>query len=131
MEKGLMKILVIDDELPICELLDEFLSYQGFQVTTAINGEEALLKFKENRPQVVLLDIKMPGMDGLEVLRRIKEIDSGTGVIMISAFGDVNTVQEALQRGANDYLEKPIDLERLRKILIDWQESPESKNSNA
>jgi two-component system response regulator (stage 0 sporulation protein F) len=118
-----MKVLVVDDELPICELLDEFLSEQGFQVSVATNGEEALALFEQESPQMVLLDIKMPGMDGMDVLRRIKEIDSGPGVIMISAFGDSSIVTEALQKGANHYMEKPIELKRLSELLVEWQSS--------
>ena len=126
-----MKVLVVDDELPICGLLYEFLSHQGFQVTTATNGEEALSKFKNERTHVVLLDIKMPGMNGMDVLRKIKEIDSGTGVIIISAFGDASTVQEALRRGANHYMDKPIELDRLREILVEWQNSLDSRGCDA
>ena len=118
-----MKVLVVDDELPICELLDEFLSEQGHEVSTATNGEEALLVFEKEAPQMVLLDIKMPGMDGMEVLRRIKEIDSDSGVIMISAFGDTSTVQEALQKGAYHYMEKPIELMQLHELILDWEQA--------
>ena len=123
MGKGLMRILVVDDELSICELLYEFLSQQGYQVITATNGEEAISKFEENRPNMIILDIKMPGMSGIDVLRKIKEMDRDTGVIMLSAFGDFNSIQEALQMGANYYMQKPMELERLMKILIAWQES--------
>ena len=92
-----MKILVVDDELQICELLDEFLSVQGHQITAVTSGEEAIIEFQANKTPVVLLDIRMPGMSGIEVLRRIKEIDSNTGVIMLSAFGDPDTVKEEFQ----------------------------------
>jgi len=112
-----MKILVVDDELPICDLLYEFLSLQGYQVTTATNGREAISKFEENCPDVVILDIRMPEMNGIEVLQKIKEIDSNAKVIMLSAFGDSKTIEKALQMGASYYMEKPLEFDRLMKIL--------------
>jgi len=116
-EEELMKILVVDDELPICDLLYEFLSLQGYQVTTATNGREAISKFEENCPDVVILDIRMPEMNGIEVLQKIKEIDSNAKVIMLSAFGDSKTIEKALQMGASYYMEKPLEFDRLMKIL--------------
>jgi DNA-binding response OmpR family regulator len=121
MENELIKILVVDDELLICELLDAFLSQKGYQVTTATDGKEAIRKFEKERPHIVLLDIKMPGVSGVEVLRRIKEISSDTVVIVITALGDMDTVQNTQKMGANDYLMKPIELEHLEKILVAWQ----------
>jgi len=121
--KGPAKILVVDDEILICELLDEFLSMIGYQVTTTTKGQEAISKFEEINPDVVMLDIKMPKITGIEVLRKIKEINSDTIVIMLSAFGDSNIVRESLQIGANYYMEKPIDLEGLKNILVTLQES--------
>lgn len=123
MGKGPAKILVVDDEILICELLDEFLSMIGYQVTTTTKGQEAISKFEEINPDVVMLDIKMPKITGIEVLRKIKEINSDTIVIMLSAFGDSNIVRESLQIGANYYMEKPIDLEGLKNILVTLQES--------
>jgi len=115
-----MRILVVDDEVPICELLDEFLSQEGHQVMTAHSGEGAICKFEETLPHMVLLDIKMGGISGIEVLRRIKEIDPNAGVIMLSAFGDSQTIQNAIQGGADYYMEKPIELRRLRELLAKW-----------
>jgi DNA-binding response OmpR family regulator len=112
-----MNILVVDDEMFICELLDEFLSRLGYEVTTATNGEEALAKFSEKRYSVVLLDIKMPGMNGRELLRRIKAIDSRTDVIVVSAFGDGVTVKDMLQMGADDFLIKPFELDNVEQLL--------------
>ena len=123
MGKGPAKILVVDDEILICELLDEFLSMIGYQVTTTTKGQEAISKFEEINPDVVMLDIKMPKITGIEVLRKIKKINSDTIVIMLSAFGDSNIVRESLQIGANYYMEKPIDLEGLKNILVTLQES--------
>ena len=112
-----MNVLVVDDEMFICELLNEFLSKLGYSVTTATNGEEALARFAEKRYSVVLLDIKMPGMNGRELLRRIKAIDSRTDVIVVSAFGDGVTVKDMLQMGADDFLIKPFELSDVEELL--------------
>ena len=112
-----MRILVVDDEQSICQLLEEFLLLKGYEVSTATNGDDAITQFKRQTPHVVLLDIKMPGMTGIEVLRRIRETDRTTAVVMLSAFGDVDTIRNALSIGANYYVEKPVDLQRLEKIL--------------
>ena len=117
MGQEIMKVLVVDDEDFICELLDEFLSLKGYDVTTARNGDEALLDFVENKPDLVLLDIRMPGISGVKVLRKIKNIDKDVRVIMLSAFGDAATVQDALELGAAHYLQKPVKFEQLSNIL--------------
>ncbi len=125
-----MKMLVVDDEEYICEILHEFLSLQGYQVDTAANGEDALKKYEADRPEVVLLDIRMPGIGGIDILRRIKEIDSRVGIIMLSAFGDEETVNEVLQMGADYYLQKPVEFERLMEILTSLQESLDTGDSD-
>jgi len=117
-----MKILVVDDEKQICGLLDEFLSQKGYQVITATSGEEALERLEEESPHLILLDIRMPGMDGMECLRIIKEKDEKTGVIMTTGVGDMDTIKEALKLGVNDYILKPIDLDYLEKLIISWKQ---------
>ena len=118
-----MRVLVVDDELFICELLDEYLSLLGYQVNIATNGKEAISQFKENRPQIVLLDIRMPGMTGIDVLSEIKQIDASIKVIMLSAFGDDGIVRDALKMGADHYIQKPMKLEQLAEIMLGWQKS--------
>ena len=125
-----MKILVVDDEVFICEVLDEYLSMHGHQVITASNGQDAILKFEADRPHMVFLDLSMPGMSGMDVLRKIREIDSNAGIMVLSAFGDVDVVQEAMQRGADFYTQKPVEFDRLLKMLIVWQESHEIRYSD-
>ena len=117
MGQEIKKVLVVDDEDFICELLDEFLSLKGYDVFTAKNGDEALLDFVDNKPDLVLLDIRMPGISGVNVLRKIKNIDKDVCVIMLSAFGDADTVQDALELGAAYYLQKPVKFEQLSNIL--------------
>ena len=113
----LEKILLVDDEPRILELLSVALENEGYQVLEADNGKEALAQFKKEKPQVVLLDIRMPDMDGLEVLRQIKESNQTSSVIMMSAYGAMETVLQAIKRGAYDYLTKPVDLEKV-KVLV-------------
>ncbi|PXF54983.1 MAG: hypothetical protein C4B57_05095 [Deltaproteobacteria bacterium] len=116
------KVLVIDDERPILKMLDLYLSSEGYEVLTADNGEKALEIFEKQHPKLVLTDIKMPGMDGIEVLRKIKEMDSQVEVIVITGHGDMDTAINALKYGASDFIAKPlrdevlmVSLERAKK----------------
>jgi two-component system response regulator (stage 0 sporulation protein F) len=111
------KVLVVDDEPDAVELLEEFLTAKGYEVTTAFNGEEALRKVKTDRPHLILLDVRMPGMNGLETLRQIRQIDQEVGVIMVTAVNEEETGRQALELGAFDYLVKPLDLQYLERSL--------------
>jgi DNA-binding response OmpR family regulator len=113
----MLRILVVDDEPHAVELLQEFLTAKGYEVLTAADGEEALQKVKEERPHAILLDVRMPGMDGLEVLKRVREIDHEVGVIMVTAVHEEETGRQALQLGAFDYITKPLDLAYLERSL--------------
>ena len=106
------KILVIDDEKSIRNTLREILEYEKFAVDDACDGPEAIAKAKETKYDVILCDIKMPKMDGIEVLSHMQEI-SDAPVIMISGHGTIETAVEALKKGAYDYIAKPLDLNRL------------------
>lgn len=116
-----MRILVVDDEPEICNLLEEFLSQKGYAVATATSGGEGISKFQAVKPDMVLLDIRMPDMDGIKVLKHIRQSSPGTGTIMITAVKDSDTVKQALTMGVNDYIMKPIDLHYLEKLLTSWQ----------
>ncbi|MGH7364534.1 MAG: response regulator [Candidatus Methylomirabilales bacterium] len=111
------KVLVVDDEPEAVELLVEFLSSKGYEVLTATSGEEALRRVREDRPHLVLLDIRMPKMSGLEVLRRIREIDAEMGIIMVTAVNEEDVGRQALELGAFDYIVKPLDLKYLERSL--------------
>ncbi len=111
------KVLVVDDEPEAVELLTEFLSSKGYEVLTATSGEEALRRVKEERPHLVLLDIQMPKMNGLEVLRRIREIDPEMGVIMATGVNEEDVGRKALELGAFDYVVKPLDMKYLEGSL--------------
>ncbi len=111
------KVLLVDDEPHILELLSVALEDEEYTILQAKNGEEALGQMEKEGPQVVLLDIRMPGMDGLEVLGQMKETSQDVSVIMITAFGAMETVLESMKLGAYDYLTKPLDLEKV-KVLV-------------
>ncbi|NOY37593.1 MAG: sigma-54-dependent Fis family transcriptional regulator [Chlorobi bacterium] len=106
-------ILVIDDEKSIRNTLKEVLEYEKFQVDLACDGKQALELCKENTYDAVLCDIKMPEMDGMEVLEKLCETTPDTPVIMISGHGTIDTAVEAIKKGAFDYIEKPPDMNRL------------------
>jgi DNA-binding response OmpR family regulator len=107
------RVLVVDDEPQSVELLCEFLRGKNYDVSTATNGQEAVRLVREERPHLVLLDVRMPGMDGLEVLRQIREIDREVGVIMVTAVHEEEIGRRALKMGAFDFITKPIDLKYL------------------
>jgi two-component system, NtrC family, nitrogen regulation response regulator NtrX len=106
-------ILIIDDEKAIRKTLSEILSYEGYKIDDAENGEEGLKKIKEKSYDVILCDIKMPKVDGLEFLEKAKEISPDVPIIMISGHGTIETAVEAVKKGAFDYVAKPPDLNRL------------------
>ncbi|MBX9784940.1 MAG: sigma-54 dependent transcriptional regulator [Chitinophagaceae bacterium] len=106
-------ILIVDDEKAIRKTLSEILSYEGYKIDDAENGEEGLKKLKEKNYDVVLCDIKMPRVDGIEFLEKSKEINPDIPVIMISGHGTIETAVEAVKKGAFDYVAKPPDLNRL------------------
>lgn len=107
------KILVIDDESPIRRTLTEILEFEKFTVDQAENGPVGIELLKKNKYDVVLCDIKMPKMDGLEVLEEIQKMDESPAVVMISGHGTIETAVDSLKLGAFDYLPKPPDLNRL------------------
>jgi DNA-binding NtrC family response regulator len=108
-----IKILVVDDELSIRESLSGWLQQDGYQVETAASGPATLDKIRENRYDIMLIDVKMPGMDGLTLLKKIKEADPDTAIVMMTAHGAIQDAVEAMKFGAYDYLLKPFDLEEL------------------
>lgn len=106
-------ILIIDDEKAIRKTLSEILSYEGYKIEEAGDGEEGLRKFREKSYDVVLCDIKMPKLDGIEFLDKSRETNPDVPVIMISGHGTIETAVEAVKKGAYDYISKPPDLNRL------------------
>ena len=111
------KILLIDDEEANVRLLAMSLKSDGYEVSMAYSGEQGLKLFQKQSPDIVITDIKMPGMDGLEVLKQVKEIDPETEVIIITGHGDIDSTITALQYGASDFINKPVRDEALSIAL--------------
>src|ERR1700752_2319533 len=115
------RVVVIDDEPAIRDSLRMILEYEDYQFVGAASGQEALDIVRRERPDIVLLDIKMPGMDGMEVLRTLPALDEGLAVIMLAGHGTPATPVEAIRSGAIDFLDKPLSSERvivtLRNVL--------------
>ena len=111
------KILVVDDEPTICSMMTVFLTQIGYKVNTVNSGEDAIALFDQDPPDMVLLDISMPGMRGIDVLQCKKTRKADCGVIMLSAYGDDQTIQEALDMGAYCYIQKPMELMDLKTRL--------------
>ena len=111
------RILVVDDEEPVRDVLCEYFEGQGFGVEAAPDGEAALAALSRQRPDLVLLDVRMPGLDGVEVLRRIRLTDPEVPVIMVTANEDVALARETLTLGAFDYVSKPFDFSYLDRAV--------------
>lgn len=112
------KLLVVDDESDICDFVKAFFKDRGFHVFTALSGEDALSIAKKDRPDMVLLDIKMKGMDGLAALKHIKELDRSIKIIMVTALTDQDKMHEAYKLDACDYITKPLILEYLEQTVL-------------
>jgi anti-anti-sigma factor len=111
------KILVIDDEKPTLMMFRLTLAAYGYDVLTAENGQEGLEVFNRERPSIVLTDIKMPGMNGIEVLKQVKAIDPSTEVIVITGHGDMDLAIQALNLDATDFINKPIQRHLLEQAI--------------
>lgn len=114
---AMRKILVVDDEHDVCDFVKNFFLDRGYQVFTALNGEEALSITKKEKPSLVLLDIKMEDMDGIATLKHLKELDKNLKVVMVTALEDKDKMDEACRLGACEYITKPLVLDNLEKVV--------------
>ena len=112
------KIMVVDDDTSISSLIKDFFTKKGYKVITAGNGQDALDKFSKEHPIIVLLDMRLPGMDGLLALKRIREIDDKVGVIIVTGVKDEGVFEEAKKLGAYEYIVKPFDLDYLETCVL-------------
>jgi two-component system NtrC family response regulator len=103
------RILVVDDERGMCEFLRFLLQEEGYAVDVAHSGDQALAKVEEDKFQLILVDIKMPGLDGLEMLRKLREADADTVVIVMTGYSSLDSAIKAIKYDASDYLTKPFD----------------------
>ncbi|MDV2496227.1 MAG: response regulator [bacterium] len=111
------KVLVVDDEPSVCRALRSFLVDKGYDVVEAHDGDQALSAYSSEKPKVVLLDIRMPGKDGLETLRELKAIDPEASVIMVTAVYEEEVALQAMANGAFEYVTKPIDPDYLELAI--------------
>ena len=111
-------VLIVDDERTLARSIKAFLIDSGYEAEVAASGEEALELVERMRPDVIFADVRLPGMNGIELLRRIREFDAAVPVIMMTAYGTIEGAVEAVKLGAFDYLKKPVDLDEL-KLLTD------------
>lgn len=125
------KILVVDDEQLIRWSLEQSLKKQGYEVSTAASGEEALKVLREEAPDLMLLDIQLPGMNGMDVLEKVKELEEEVIVIMLTALGVLETAVKAMRLGAYDYINKPFNLDELAIVIKKALETGELKKEVA
>ncbi len=111
------RVLIVDDEKGIREALKQVLEYEEIEVQACASGHEAIRVYPDFKPHLVFLDVKMEGLDGLETLKRVRELDPQAQVVMISGHGTIQTAVEATQLGAYDFLEKPLDTDRILLTL--------------
>ncbi|WP_156476251.1 sporulation initiation phosphotransferase Spo0F [Bacillus nakamurai] len=111
------KILIVDDQYGIRILLNEVFNKEGYQTFQAANGIQALDIVVKERPDLVLLDMKIPGMDGIEILRRMKMIDDSIRVIIMTAYGELDMIQESKELGALTHFAKPFDIDEIREAV--------------
>ena len=115
---NLGRILVVDDDPGMRTVLEAFLSGKGFHVKVAADGEQALVEIKARKTKIVICDERMPGMDGLMVLRKIKEYDKSISVVMLTAVRDEDVVKEATAAGACGFIAKPCDFQEVEKLIL-------------
>ncbi len=111
------KVLIVDDQFGIRILLNEVLQKEGYQTLQAANGPQALALAEEHQPDLVLLDMKIPGMDGIEILKRMKMKDPTIRVMIMTAYGELDMIQEAMDLGAINHFAKPFDIADIRKVV--------------
>ncbi len=112
-----LRILVVDDDRDVCDYLQDFLTREGYRVQTLVKPMDALIEIKEGRHQIVLLDIRMPELDGVQLLRQIRAIDSDICVIIMTAYPSVDSAIDTMKADAFDYLRKPFDNDQLRAVI--------------
>ncbi|MBF8376589.1 response regulator [Alicyclobacillus mali] len=117
------KVLVVDDQFGIRVLLHEVLQREGYEVFQASNGPSALSIVEREQPDLVLLDMKIPGMDGLEILRNVRKLGVDAKVIMMTAYGELDLIHEAMEMGAVAHFTKPFDIDELRRVVREHLEA--------
>ena len=114
----MIKVLVLDDEKGLCEDMKEFFTYRGYKVFAATSGEQAVSIIKKENLDILVLDIKMEGIDGIKVLKMAKEKDPKVKAIMVTALRDEDMKRQAIALGASEYITKPFSYEKIETIII-------------
>jgi len=117
-ELKMSKLLIVDDEPDVREFAKNFFVKRKLEVDTAASGSEAIDLVKKSKPELILLDLRMEGIDGLETLKQIKEIDKNIKVIMVTGVNDAESINKAKELGAKGYIHKPLILEELEKVVL-------------
>jgi len=117
-EKTVCKILTVDDEMGIDSFFYDFFTARHYEVFNASSGKEAIKIVQREKPRIILLDINMRGMDGIETLQKIREIDKDVAIIMVTGVADEDMKKRAKELGADDYITKPLSLEYLDKVVL-------------
>ena len=120
------KLLIIDDETDLCTLFKKIFEAEGHFVQTTTNAKEGILKARQAQPNLIFLDLKMPGMDGIACLKKLRQVSKRSKIIVLTGFGTLKTAQEALKLGAYDYASKPFDLDLIRQLIEEVSHSPSS-----
>jgi len=113
----MIRLLIIDDDIATCNFLKAFFCQTGYEVFTANDGDQAVVLVRDEKPDVILLDVLMPGLSGIEVLQKIKKASNGAKIIMMSAVDAEVVVELAMKYGADGYIVKPFSLEALEKAI--------------
>lgn len=121
------KVLIVDDQYGIRILLKEVLQKEGYETFLAANGMQAVEIVSEQKPDLVLLDMKIPGMDGIEILRKMKEVDPEIRVLIMTAYGELDMLKEATNLGALTHFSKPFDINKVRNLVKEYIAGPTSK----
>jgi len=123
-EKTEKVVLIVDDEKHICDFFASILREEGYQAEIATNGQKALKLVKEKNPALILLDLQMPGMDGIEVLEKLKKISNTAPIIALSAYGELDLNIKATRLGAHNCIAKPFSWEKMRGVIEEAVENP-------
>jgi len=115
--KNEIRILVVDDDKELADTVEEFLLKMGYSVTAAYGGREALIRFREGDFRLVITDLKMPEIDGLELLKKVRMVDDKVVVIVVTGYGSIESAVNAIKDGAYDYIQKPFRMDELQIII--------------
>jgi len=118
------RVLVVDDEPQFGRLFATVLTELGYEVSSATDGGQGLAMIRERPPDILFLDIKMPEMDGLECLRRIKKLKRKFVIVVMTGFGDIKSAREAMRLGADEYISKPFDIDDLKRLVNEIMGAP-------